>query len=407
MRILIIHSYYARFGGGEVFVRSFIDLLKSHGDEVFLFSFTEGPEIANTNELVLKDVFYEADQNPLVYFGRYLLRFFFDPCVILKLRRWIRKIKPDVIHIHANDRFGISVLIALIGVGIPVVQSVHAYTLVCMSKTSKLPTGHACWNSSGIHCLVRKCLPTWECIAIVPSYAIKWWITKRVVDRIIAANPQVQKRLACCGFSKTVIIEHFVKNPKRASSVDKVEWGSILCVGRLSKEKGFQFAILAMEKIRQAVPGAVLHICGEGPYEADLILLVNQLNLNDTVLFHGYVDPVTLKQYYQRANLVVFPSLCLEICGLVNLEALSAGRPLIISDACGIRELFQGKEIGFFVDPADILTLSESIQKILRDPGLFLEMSNTAYKLYLEKFNPEIHYQKILSLYRSLLTSLQ
>ena len=162
-----------------------------------------------------------------------------------------------------------------------------------------------------------------------------------------------------------------------------------------------------MEKIRQAVPGAVLHICGEGPYEADLILLVNQLNLNDTVLFHGYVDPATLKQYYQRANLVVFPSLCLEICGLVNLEALSAGRPLIISDACGIRELFQGEEIGFFVDPADILTLSKSIQKILRDPGLFLEMSNNAFKLYLEKFNPEIHYQKIILLYRSLFQSLR
>ena len=113
MRILIVHSYYGQFGGGEVYVRSFIDLLRSHGHEIFLFSFTEGREIARDTELILRDAFYDKNQNPGIYFVRYLLRFYIDPWVITRLRRWIRVIRPDVIHIHANDRYGISVLLAL------------------------------------------------------------------------------------------------------------------------------------------------------------------------------------------------------------------------------------------------------------------------------------------------------
>jgi len=371
--------------------------------EVFFFSFTEDHEISDETRLVIRDAFHEKDLNFAVLCIRYLLRFYLDPRVALRLRRWIRNIRPDIIHIHANDRFGISVLVALIGAGIPIVQSVHAYTVVCMSDTSRRPSGKICNDSYGMQCLVRNCLPLWKFLAIVPSYAIKWALTKRMVDRMIVANPQVQKRLNDCGYTNTVLIEHFVKEPGSFSGEVPEEEGSVLCVGRLSREKGFHHVIRAMVKVRLAVPGAVLHICGDGPCRVELQRLARELSLDDAVIFHGYLDQSGLEDFYRTANVVVFPSLCLEICGLVNLEALAYGKPLILSNACGIEELFQGKRIGFFVDPTDIESLSERIQKILLDRELFLEMSKNAYEMYREKFNPEIHYQKITSLYRSLL----
>lgn len=403
MRILVIHSNYGRFGGGEVFVQSFIDLLQKNGHDVFLFAFTNGPEISTATELVLKDPFYEKNQNPAVFFLRYVLRFFFDPHVAFRLRDWIGKIRPDIIHLHANDRYGNSVLFALIGLRIPVVQTIHAYTILCMSETSKLPSGQNCSYYHGFRCLMHRCLSLWKFLALVPSYGIKWWMTKRIVDRLIAPNPRIQERLINCGFQKTVLIEHFGKEPNRIPSVENVAWGSMLCVGRLSREKGFQYVIRAMEYIIEDVPGAVLHMCGDGPYEDELKELVNELHLSESVIFHGYVNPSDLEDFYERANVIVFPSICLEVSPLVTLEALSHGRPLIISDLCGIRELFEGKNIGFFVDPTDTKELAKYTLKILKNKDLFLEMSRAAYSLYTERFSPRIHYYRIVSFYQSLL----
>lgn len=403
MRILVIHSNFGQFGGGEIFVGSFIRLLKSHGNKVFLFSFTEGNSVSDDSHLVIRDAFYDKNQNFALLFIRYIFRFYLDPRVVFRLRRWIRKINPDIIHIHANDRFGISVLIALIGTRIPIVQSVHAYTIVCMSDTSKRPDGELCYCSHGMKCLAHHCLPLWKFFAMVPSYAIKWSLTKRIVDRLIVANPQVQKRLYTCGYESPVLIEHFIEKSGSDSGEIPLERGSILCVGRMSREKGFQYVIRAMVKVRQEIPGAVLHLCGEGPFMEDLKHLAIELHLDNAIIFHGYLDSSELEKFYKSANVVVFPSLCLEICGLVNLEALAYGRPLIICKTCGIRELFQEKRIGFFVDPKDSEALTNSILKILLDRDIFLEMSRNAYELYQVKFSPEIHYQKIISLYRSLL----
>ena len=130
MRILIIHSNYGVFGGGEVYVNSLINLLKIHGNEVFLFSFSNNEEYSDDTRLILRDRFYDQEQNPILFFIRYLRRFYIDPKVISQLRHWIRVIRPDLIHVHANDKYGISVLIAVMGFKIPIVQSVHAYTIV-------------------------------------------------------------------------------------------------------------------------------------------------------------------------------------------------------------------------------------------------------------------------------------
>ncbi|MCQ8894115.1 MAG: glycosyltransferase family 4 protein [Methanolinea sp.] len=404
MRILLIHSYYERFGGGEVYVQSFIRLLQDHGHEIYFFSFSNDKESEEENHLIMRDRFQVKNKNFLSLFFRYFLRFYFDPFVAFKLRQWIRKVKPDIIHIHANDRFGISVLIALINIGIPVIQTVHAYTIVCMSTLSRRPSDKMCNESHGVRCLAFHCLPLGKFFAIIPSYAIKWALTKRIVNKMIVANPQIQKRLNECGYGKTILIEHFVDIPREYLEKIPIEKGFLLCVGRLTWEKGFQYVIRAMVKVKEKAPYTTLHICGNGPYEENLKELVHELSLDDSVFFHGHLDSLNLKEFYKKSNIIIFPSLCLEICGLVNLEALSYGKPLIISNVSGVEELFQGKKVGFFVDPKDCESFSHSILKILLDENLFLEMGRNAYEMYREKFNPDAHYQKIMSLYKELLT---
>ena len=182
-----------------------------------------------------------------------------------------------------------------------------------------------------------------------------------------------------------------------------MEIGNILCVGRISKEKGFQFVIQAMKKIRQEFPSARLHICGIGPYLNYLKQLSRDLGLDDAIVFHGYVNPSNLAVFYEKANVVVFPSTCLEICGLVNLETLAYARPLIVSSQCGVNELFNGTKSVILANPTNTQDLAEKILKILTDWDLFKEMSKNAFDLYNNRFCPEIHYRNLIIIYEELI----
>jgi len=404
MRILIVHSYYGQFGGGEVYVRSFIDLLRSHGHEIFLFSFTEGREIARDTELILRDAFYDKNQNPGIYFVRYLLRFYIDPWVITRLRPWIRVIRPDVIHIHANDRYGISVLLALRNLDIPIVQSVHAYTLLCMSPTSKMADDRICLQSLGLRCFAKGCLNLKIYLSVGVPYAVKGWLTKKSVDIIVAPNAMLEKRLQHCGYHNISRIDHFVEDFKNRdiNSFNDIEPGNILCIGRLTEEKGVQYVILVFAKLIKDIPTASLHICGEGPFHDRLMNLVQEFHLEDRVHFHGFVTNDELQGYYRRANLVIFPSICLEICGLVNLEALASARPLIISNRCGISDLFEGYNQNFIIDITNTRLLQHRIMDIFQDPFITRQLGLQGRKIYENKFSPEVHYQGVIELYSQL-----
>ena len=398
MRILIIHSNFRAFGGGEVYVNSFIELLKSHGHETYLFSFDTTVSISQ-DQMILKDSFDFGNQNPFLTFFTYFGRFYFSPRVFINLHKWIKKINPDIIHIHANDKYAISILITLFGIKIPVVQSIHAYTILCMSNSSKLPGGKKCDFSHGISCLTNKCLSLPRFLALVPSSWLKWCLTKIVVDIIIAPNKQIEERINICGFSKTIVIEHFIQDSESRSQDIQMEEGRILCVGRLTKEKGFQYVIEAFDRVLENVLQARLDICGDGPYLEDLKKLVEELNLTKVIAFHGSVPYHDLEEYYRRSNVVVFPSTCLEICGLVNLEAMKFRRPLIISNQCGVSELFENYPPNYIIDVTDTGLLAQKLEEIISDKKLADYLGRKARLLYQEQFSPEIHYRRLLELY--------
>lgn len=402
MRILVIHSNYGALGGGEVYVQSFIALLKAHRHETFLFSFDKKESISQ-DQMVVRDSFDPGNQNPFSTFTTYLGRFYFSPYVVIKLRKWIKKINPDIIHIHANDKYGISVLIALFGNKTPIVQTIHAYTVLCMSESSKLPSGQKCEYSHGISCFTKRCLPFPRFLALVPPYWLKWYLTKKVVDLIITPNKQIEERINICGFLNTELIEHFVPDVYNGNQDNAIEEGRILCIGRLTKVKGFQYAIYAFHKIIGNFPKACLDICGDGPYLTDLEKLVEGLNLSGVVRFHGSIPNDDLEGYFMRSNVVVFPSACLEICGLVNLETMKFGRPLIISDQCGVSELFENYEPGLIIDVTDTRLLAEKIEEIISDKRLAEHLGRKARVLYERKFSPEIHYNRLIKLYFQLL----
>lgn len=113
----------------------------------------------------------------------------------------------------------------------------------------------------------------------------------------------------------------------------------LLCVRRLAKRMGIDRLIRAMTEIAGQCPEAVLFIAGDGAQRSDLELLARDLRLSGKVRFLGRVDHEALVKWYQAADLSLVPTVSLEGFGLVTVESLACGTPVMGTAHGGTKEI--------------------------------------------------------------------
>ncbi|MFO0730632.1 MAG: glycosyltransferase [Nitrospiraceae bacterium] len=121
----------------------------------------------------------------------------------------------------------------------------------------------------------------------------------------------------------------------------------MLFVGRLSAEKGIEVFLDALPLLRAQSWRAV--VIGEGPLEAPAKQRVVQEGLADRVRFAGWLSGADLDREYERAAVLAVPSTVKEAFGLVGIEAMAFGKPVVAFDAGGIREWLQDGKTGYLV----------------------------------------------------------
>ncbi|HID86390.1 MAG TPA: glycosyltransferase family 1 protein [Anaerolineae bacterium] len=146
---------------------------------------------------------------------------------------------------------------------------------------------------------------------------------------------------------------------------------NILFVGRLEKRKGFRYLLRAFPYVKAALPQARLLVVGA--YDKDdkkpFVRYARRHRLRD-VKFIGYAPAEEIPRYYRTAHLFCAPSTGFESFGIVLLEAMASGVPIVASDIPGYRcVLTHGRE-GLLVEPESERALAEAIIRLLRDPDL-------------------------------------
>ncbi len=153
----------------------------------------------------------------------------------------------------------------------------------------------------------------------------------------------------------------------------------ILLLGRLSSEKGFETAIAAFDLLKQKGSDALLWIAGSGPERPFLEHLVTQAQLESSVRFIGGLprDDNSVAEVINQSTFVVMTSY-LEAFGLVALEAMQMGRPVIASNVGGLPEIVCDGERGLLVPPRDPVALSQAMQTLLENPQEIIRMGKRA-----------------------------
>jgi glycosyltransferase involved in cell wall biosynthesis len=174
----------------------------------------------------------------------------------------------------------------------------------------------------------------------------------------------------------------------------------ILFVGRVSLEKNIEFLLEVTQQLKALVPDLLFVIAGEGPARKTLQERVDRQGLADTVLFIGYLNRQgPLEDCYSAADLFVFASRT-ETQGLVLLEAMAMGTPVVSTAVMGTRDvLVDGK--GCVVAKEEIVDFTNKTARLLKAPQERARLSESARE-YVKDWSAPIMGRKLESLYMAL-----
>lgn len=146
---------------------------------------------------------------------------------------------------------------------------------------------------------------------------------------------------------------------------------NILFVGRLEKRKGFKYLLQAFSLVKRVLPKARLLVVGayDEKDKMSFLLYARRHRIED-VEFIGYVSEEELPRYYRTCDVFCAPSTGFESFGMVLLEAMAAGKPIVASDIAGYRTVLQDKKEGLLVEPEDEQALAMAILRLLENPPL-------------------------------------
>jgi phosphatidylinositol alpha-mannosyltransferase len=144
----------------------------------------------------------------------------------------------------------------------------------------------------------------------------------------------------------------------------------ILFLGRLDPRKGLEQLLRAFPLVRQAIPEVLLLVVGKDPEERRYRRIAFDGGFTSAVRFLGFVPPERLPSCYASCDVYCSPALGGESFGIVLIEAMASGRPVVASDIPGYREVVKNGENGLLVDPHDPSGLAAVLVRLLRDPTL-------------------------------------
>lgn len=173
---------------------------------------------------------------------------------------------------------------------------------------------------------------------------------------------------------------------------------TILFVGRLEYRKGLGYLLRAFALLKESYPQLRLVIVGDGPMRRWYANFLARKQLPD-VIMAGYVPAEDLPRYYASCDIFCAPNTGDESFGLILLEAMAAGKPIVATNIDGFRSVVHSGREGILVDRKDKRQLAQALQQLIKDEGLRREMGQTGQR-HAVGFDWQRVTEQVLEVYR-------
>jgi glycosyltransferase involved in cell wall biosynthesis len=403
MRILYCNKYNYPFSGTEVYLFEAMELMRSKGHEVALFSMADarGQTTPYDHNLMPPIDF----KRPAGWFHKSQLaaRAIYSSEARRRMRAMIDEFQPDVAHVrNIYHHLSPSILWELKAKKVPVVYHLNDFKVLCPSYNLVL-RGEACEACKGgkfWHALTKKCYPGWgaRMTLVAEAYIHKWVGTyQKCVDCFLAPSQFVRDKFVEHGWdpTKLEVLPHF----QLVAVVDErtTQNAPLLYFGRLSPEKGVGDLVHAMQRL----PNLRLIVAGDGPERGRLQQLASDLGLAN-VEFVGHIAGAELDRAIASSCFTVLPSHAYETLGKTILESYARGRAVLATDLGSRRELVQAGKTGLLYKTGDVDELVAAIQFLSAQPELADKMGRAGHDHVRRRYTPDAHYAVLSSLYKRL-----
>ncbi len=388
-RVLVIHNQYQLRGGEDAVVGAEVDLLRNAGHAVVEFT-RSNAEIASYAPLRKAALAVGATWSGTSY---------------RQLRMLIHNQRPDLAHCHnLVPLISPAAYYACRDAGIPVVQTLHNYRLLCPAGTS-FRAGQDCAECGPSFAIgiARGCYRSSRAQTAVVAGMIAFhrlrgtW--RNLVQAYISVSHNLRNRLApsILPAEKVWVKPNFLaRDPGRRSG----DGDYAIYAGRLSAEKG----VLEMLKAWRQLPQIPLVVVGDGPlyFQAQQMAVASGLR---HIRLLGQRSPAETLAIIKGARFLVFPSRWSEPFGMTLLEAAACGVPAVASRVGAVPEIVIHGETGLLYDAEHPDELAAQAGWAWEHPDDLRVMGYAARRRYLEQYSAESNYDRLMGVYSSALGS--
>jgi glycosyltransferase involved in cell wall biosynthesis len=366
---ILLMTYCFLLGGVETVVIDLIEGIKGgeYRPHVLVMKGSTGDgSIRWMNETNIGVTFAETSNRPFT--------------LILTLYKYMRNNNIDILHYHGANVESIPARLAAYFAGVPaIILHIHG-----LPDVKFVP-----WKDSSFFKLLAKCTSRF----IVVSEFIKYEAIRKF------GYPEGKVKVIYNGVGGKYFKTGMPKDEAR-KILGLPSGVKIICIaGRFSPEKGHLVLVEALHEIKDSCNFLCI-ICGTGLLEDEIKERAKVLGLEDRVVFLGQRDD--METVYDAVDLVVQSSTA-ESFGLVVVEAMAKGLPVIASAVGGIPEIIRHGVTGFLVPPDDHNALAAAITAVLYDDGLMKRVGEAARSDVRERFGVKVFVKNIKAVYDSCL----
>jgi glycosyltransferase involved in cell wall biosynthesis len=348
MKILMVNKFHYHKGGSETYYFTVAETLKKMGHEVIFFAMKNDKNLpCDQSKYFVSNVGVNGGITSKIKMVKNIA---YSKEAYNNMEELLINEKPDIAILNlVHKQITCSIIDSLKKHNVKIAWTMHDLITVCPAYTMLDGKGNVCkkcLDGNYKHCIKNKCVHNSKLMSYLSYFEAKQikkhnWYNK--VDLYICPSLFYKKMLEKANFTNKPIV--YLRNPLPINTIyqiPKTTKNYILYFGRLSKEKGLFALINSMKNINYN-----LVILGTGPIEEDLHKFIFENELNNKIQMLGFKTGQELKNYINDARCVVLPSEWYENGPYSAMEAMSSGKPLIVSSMGGLPELVDNNLNGY------------------------------------------------------------
>jgi len=410
VRILIGIDTFGLIGGSERYALAVSHELAQRGHAVGVLCGARGDEAPKGIELLHVPAY--SDESA-------------EAVELLELERAIRGFAPDVIFLLSSRSRAATKRITRLARSTPLVRYIQDHVLFCPGLNKMQRDGSVCTSPLGWVCVDRYalrggCTCFHREMGLSHAEALRILLDKRAdvalarrASSLAVASRYMQRELIQVGIApeRAALVPYFTQSatqvapesapdPATLEFLARGEQPLVFTPARLTlPDKGVDYLITALGQLREPFRCV---LAGSGPAEAWLREKVRAEGLSERVHFAGWQGASAMEWLYRRAAVVAFPSIWDEPFGLVGIEAMAHGKPVVAFEVGGVPDWLDAGQTGFLAPRRDATAFAAALDRLLAEPELAARFGRAGREKVLREYSPQRHVEALEALFERL-----